>query len=561
MTAAAGKRVAYRTCPLCEATCGLEIELRGRARHQRPRRRRGRLQRRLHLPEGRQPRAAARRPRPAARARSCAATASSSRRHLGRGVRRDRGELSAPILDATAPRRRRRLRRQPERAQPRRRPATCARCSKALGTPQHLHRLARSTRCRSRSRGALMFGAGLADRGPDVDRTDYLLILGANPARVERLPADRARLPAAAAGDPRRAAARVVVVDPRRTRTAEARRRAPSIRPGTRRAPARRARPHAVRRGPRPTRASSRAARRRPRRGRRRAARAFTARGGRAGAAASTRPTIRRHRPRARDAADAPPSTAGSARRTQALRHARRAGSSTCSTCSPATSTGPAARCSRRRAAASRTPAASPDAGRGSRSAAGTRRVRGAPEVLGELPRRVLAEEIETPGEGQVRALVTVAGNPVLVDAERRAARRARSTRSTFMVSVDLLPERDDAARRRDPAAAARRSSARTTTSPSTRSPSATSPTTRRRCSTAARRDARRVARRSSGWPRSSPGRGAGADVDAVDDARSLSRSCAGATGDPARASPAATRTSCSRALAGDAAPRADRST
>ncbi len=41
-------------------------------------------------------------------------------------------------------------------------------------------------------------------------------------------------------------------------------------------------------------------------------------------------------------------------------------------------------------------------------------RVRGLPEFAGELPVSALAEEIETPGEGQVRALVTHAGNPVL---------------------------------------------------------------------------------------------------------------------------------------------------
>lgn len=41
-------------------------------------------------------------------------------------------------------------------------------------------------------------------------------------------------------------------------------------------------------------------------------------------------------------------------------------------------------------------------------------RVRGAGETLGELPVACLAEEIDTPGDGQVRALVTVAGNPVL---------------------------------------------------------------------------------------------------------------------------------------------------
>ncbi|WP_449061040.1 molybdopterin-dependent oxidoreductase [Planomonospora algeriensis] len=41
-------------------------------------------------------------------------------------------------------------------------------------------------------------------------------------------------------------------------------------------------------------------------------------------------------------------------------------------------------------------------------------RVRGLPEANGELPVATLADEIETPGEGQVRALVVVAGNPVL---------------------------------------------------------------------------------------------------------------------------------------------------
>src|SRR5207253_1801267 len=41
-------------------------------------------------------------------------------------------------------------------------------------------------------------------------------------------------------------------------------------------------------------------------------------------------------------------------------------------------------------------------------------RVRGLPETLGDLPATVLADEIETPGQGQIRAMVTLAGNPVL---------------------------------------------------------------------------------------------------------------------------------------------------
>ena len=60
------------------------------------------------------------------------------------------------------------------------------------------------------------------------------------------------------------------------------------------------------------------------------------------------------------------------------------------------------------------------------------------PETFGELPAVVLAEEIDTPGEGQIRALVTVAGNPVLSHAERRPARRRARPTLDFMVSVDI---------------------------------------------------------------------------------------------------------------------------
>ena len=40
--------------------------------------------------------------------------------------------------------------------------------------------------------------------------------------------------------------------------------------------------------------------------------------------------------------------------------------------------------------------------------------MRGLPEYYGELPASCLAEESETPGQGQVQALITLAGNPVL---------------------------------------------------------------------------------------------------------------------------------------------------
>src|SRR4051794_8512512 len=78
-----------------------------------------------------------------------------------------------------------------------------------------------------------------------------------------------------------------------------------------------------------------------------------------------------------------------------------------------------------------------PGRGRGARFGRWGSRVRGLGEVFGELPVACLAEEIQTPGEGQVRALVTVAGNPVVStpNSERLAA---ALDELEFMVSVDL---------------------------------------------------------------------------------------------------------------------------
>jgi anaerobic selenocysteine-containing dehydrogenase len=64
-------------------------------------------------------------------------------------------------------------------------------------------------------------------------------------------------------------------------------------------------------------------------------------------------------------------------------------------------------------------------------------RVRGLPETLGEVPSAALAEEIETPGEGQVRGLVTYAGNPVLSAPNGRRLDAALG-QLDFMVSIDL---------------------------------------------------------------------------------------------------------------------------
>ncbi|MBN6035807.1 molybdopterin-dependent oxidoreductase [Amycolatopsis sp. 195334CR] len=64
-------------------------------------------------------------------------------------------------------------------------------------------------------------------------------------------------------------------------------------------------------------------------------------------------------------------------------------------------------------------------------------RVHGLPEVLGEVPVGVLADEILTPGEGQVRALVTVSGNPCLStpNADRLTGALEQLD---FMVSLDV---------------------------------------------------------------------------------------------------------------------------
>lgn len=63
-------------------------------------------------------------------------------------------------------------------------------------------------------------------------------------------------------------------------------------------------------------------------------------------------------------------------------------------------------------------------------------RVRGLPEFGGELPVAALAEEILTPGDGQVRALVTIAGNPVLSTPNGRQLEQALGALE-FMVSID----------------------------------------------------------------------------------------------------------------------------
>jgi anaerobic selenocysteine-containing dehydrogenase len=64
-------------------------------------------------------------------------------------------------------------------------------------------------------------------------------------------------------------------------------------------------------------------------------------------------------------------------------------------------------------------------------------RVRGLPEFGGELPAATLAEEIDTPGDGQIKALITIAGNPVLSAPNGRRLEAALEGLE-LMISIDV---------------------------------------------------------------------------------------------------------------------------
>jgi anaerobic selenocysteine-containing dehydrogenase len=63
-------------------------------------------------------------------------------------------------------------------------------------------------------------------------------------------------------------------------------------------------------------------------------------------------------------------------------------------------------------------------------------RVSGYPEALSEMPAAALAEEIDTPGDGQIKAMITIAGNPVLSAPDGDRLDRALDG-VEFMVSID----------------------------------------------------------------------------------------------------------------------------
>ena len=77
-----------------------------------------------------------------------------------------------------------------------------------------------------------------------------------------------------------------------------------------------------------------------------------------------------------------------------------------------------------------------PKPGRGFRTGRWHSRVSGHPEALSEFPAAALAEEIDTAGEGQIKAMITIAGNPVLSAPDGDRLDRALDSVG-FMLSID----------------------------------------------------------------------------------------------------------------------------
>lgn len=77
-----------------------------------------------------------------------------------------------------------------------------------------------------------------------------------------------------------------------------------------------------------------------------------------------------------------------------------------------------------------------PKPGRGFTTGRWASRVSGYPEVLSELPAAALAEEIDTAGAGQIKAMITIAGNPVLSAPDGDRLDKALDS-VDFMLSID----------------------------------------------------------------------------------------------------------------------------
>ena len=140
-------------------------------------------------------------------------------------------------------------------------------------------------------------------------------------------------------------------------------------------------------------------------------------------------------------------------------------------------------------------------------------RVRGLPEMFGELPVACLAEEIETPGEGQVGRSSRSPGNPVLSTPNGGRLERALAGLD-FMVSLDIYL--NETTRHADvilPGARAAREAHYDLAlyQLAVRNVANYSPPVLERDGP------RRVARCCCGWPAWWPGQGPDADVEALD--------------------------------------------
>ena len=443
--------VHHRTCPLCEATCGLEITVRGeqvvRIRGDRD----NPFSQRLHLPEGLDPQAAARGPRPAARPADPPGRRPGHRHlgrgQLGRGVRRDRAGpdrrcsthhgrdavalyLGNPIGPHAGGR----------ALQPRR-------CAKALGTQQRVLGQHRRPDAQARVERPAVRQRRCSIPVPDLDRTDYLLMLGANPWESNGIAVHRARLPRPAQGHPGpgrqgrrgRSAAHPHRRGGRRARRHPTRHRRP---------PAGGHDPRAVRRGPGRPRARLAAPPRRRRRGARRGRAVHPGGGGRP-SAASTPTTIRRL---ARELAAAPTAAVYGRIGTHTVEFGTVASWAvdvlnvlTGNLDRPGGVMFPLAAHDRADRARARAAA--------SRSAATAAGSRASPRCSGEFPVATLADEIETPGRGPDPGADHRRRQPGAVHARQRPARR-RARRARLHGQRRHLPQRDHPARQRDPAAA-----------------------------------------------------------------------------------------------------------
>ena len=386
---------------------------------------------------------------------------------MGRGVRRDRARGSAPIRRAARARRVGDLPRQPERAQPRRRCSTTACCSRRSARSNVYSREHRRPDAEAGRGRAACSAAALTIPVPDVDRTDYLLMLGANPfasnGSLCTAPDFPGRLQAL------------------RARGGKARRRRPAADEDGRGGRRARCHPARHRRAASCSRSShvlfaeglvdlGRARRpcERARRGRGGWPRPFTPE--------RVAPAVRHRRRRrsggiARELAAAPTAAVYGRIGTShaGVRHARVVARRRRSTSSPATSTAPGGAMFTH--AGRRRPQHARRAGQGPRRALRPRRSRGARAA------RVASAScpVGVPGRGDRDAgrrpdPRADHASPATRCSRRRTASRldARARVARLHGERRHLPERDDAARRRDPARRRRRCSARTTTSRST---------------------------------------------------------------------------------------------